>query len=234
MPRLPGDTLSRSVSYDRQTIASPNPLARFAHRSRHRLSLSLLERHAPTGGLVVDFGAGTGELLHQLGLLRPDLRRVAVEPYMPPRHADLPHLPDLAAVEAGTVDVLTAFEVLEHLSDQDIAAFVNDVTRTCKSGATLIVSVPIMHGLALPMKELNRALLFRRPSDYSAGELLYGLVGRLVQRTPDIRRSHKGFDHRALRTLLQGTFDLRSHISAPFGALPWWMNSQSFLVFAVR
>ncbi|WP_337956262.1 class I SAM-dependent methyltransferase [Devosia sp. ZB163] len=226
--------MNRSVSYDRQTIASPNPLARFAHRSRHRLSLALLEKHAPAGGLIVDFGAGTGEMLHQLGRRRSDLRRVAIEPYMQLLHADVSHLPNLASVEPRTVDVLTAFEVLEHLTDHEIAAFIADVSRTCKPGATLIVSVPIMQGLALPLKELNRVLLFRRPSDYSARDVLQGLFGRQVRRATDVRHSHKGFDHRALRVLLQGAFDLRSHFSAPLAALPWWANSQSFLVFSVR
>jgi hypothetical protein len=226
--------LAKSVSYAKQTISNPNPLARFAHRSRHQLSLSLIESHSPPGGLIVDFGAGTGEMLHQLGERRPDLRRVAIEPYMQVHHAGFAHLANLAQVEPGTVDVLAAFEVLEHLSDQDVAGFIADAVRACKPGAALILSVPIMQGLALPLKELNRILLFRRPSDHSVQELLQGLIGNPVQRTSDIRRSHKGFEHRALQALMQRTFDLQSHFSAPFTALPWWLNSQSFLVFSVH
>ena len=226
--------MGKSVSYDRQTIGSPNPLARFAHRSRHRLSLSLVERHAPPGGLVVDFGAGTGEMLHLLGARRPDLQRAAIEPYMQVRHEGFPHHASLARLEPATVDVLTAFEVLEHLSEPDIAGFIADALRVCKPGATLIVSVPIMQGLALPLKELNRALLFRRPSDHSVPELFRAIAGYPVPRAADIRRSHKGFDHRALRTRLEHALDLQSHFSGPLTALPWWANSQSFLVFTVR
>jgi hypothetical protein len=51
------------VSYDRQTVNSPNPLARFSHRSRVEKSASLVKRHLSEGGVVVDFGAGTGLLL---------------------------------------------------------------------------------------------------------------------------------------------------------------------------
>jgi tRNA G46 methylase TrmB len=71
------------ISYDRQTINSSNPIARFAHRARIRKSLTLAKKLAPAGATIVDFGAGTGTFLSSLGDERPDVSLFAVEPYMP-------------------------------------------------------------------------------------------------------------------------------------------------------
>ena len=46
----------------------------------------------------------------------------------------------------------------------------------------LIVSVPIMIGGALPLKELSRSILFRRSSEYSVSELFARFLGRMVER----------------------------------------------------
>jgi hypothetical protein len=59
------------VSYDQQTINSPNPLVRFAHRSRVAKSVALANKYLPQKGVVVDFRAITGLFLRTLGNERP-------------------------------------------------------------------------------------------------------------------------------------------------------------------
>ncbi|MBR1219995.1 methyltransferase domain-containing protein [Bradyrhizobium sp. U87765 SZCCT0131] len=218
-----------AVSYDRQTINSPNPLARYAHRSRVARSVALVEQHLPLNGNVVDFGAGTGLLLSSLGERRPDVGLFAIEPYMPPaRDPRLHYLHDFAAL-AVRPDVVSAFEVCEHLSDSETALFLANAWDALKQEGHLIISVPIMVGGALLLKELNRAVLFRRASDYSASELMAGTLGRTVPRPADRGPTHKGFDFRWLRDQLRQRFVVEEQILSPL-PLPWWANSQIFFV----
>ena len=85
-----------------------------------------------------------------------------------------------------------------------------------------------MQGLALPLKLASRRLLYRRRGDYRWGEVLRGLLGRPVPRAANVRASHKGFDHRALRRLLERHFTIEATRRSPFAWLPWWASSQVF------
>ncbi len=217
------------VSYDRQTINSPNPLARYAHRSRVARSVALADKDLPQSGVVVDFGAGTGLFLSTLGDKRADATLYAIEPYMPAASDPRIHyIPDFDKLTVSP-DLITAFETCEHLSDADAVRFLSNARDALKPAGKLIVSVPIMIGGALLMKELNRSILFRRKSDYSASELAAGVMGRSVARPEDRNPTHKGFDFRWLRGLIRERFVIETEILSPL-PLPWWANSQVFFI----
>lgn len=218
----------RQPSYQAQTLEHPNPMARLAHRARLRIGLRQAAALASRDGLVLDFGAADGLFLHRLGQRRPDLRRLAVEPFRPLAYPFIRLRRSLAEVESASVDLLTAFEVLEHLTAAELEDWILQARRVCRANAVLLVSVPVMQGLALPLKLASRRLLYRRSGDYRWGELLAGLLGRPVPRAANVRASHKGFDHRALRTLLARHFTLVATRRSPFPWLPWWANSQVF------
>ena len=96
-------------------------------------------------------------------------------------------------------------------------------------GGEVTVSVPVIGGPPLLLKEANQALLFRRRSDYSARELLAAsLAGRPAPQPDDIRVTHKGFDFRRLLDSLGERFEVIDTACTPFRALPWWLNSQVF------
>lgn len=217
------------VSYDRQTINSPNPLARYAHRSRVAKSVAFADKNLPQHGVVVDFGAGTGLFLSTLGDKRPDATLYAIEPYMPaasdPRIHYVPNFDKLTV----SPDLITAFETCEHLSDANAEQFLSESRHALKPDGKLIVSVPIMIGGALLLKELNRSILFRRKSDYSTAELAAGVLGRPVARPDERNPTHKGFDFRWLRGLIRERFVIESEILSPL-PLPWWANSQIFFI----
>jgi SAM-dependent methyltransferase len=223
--------MPRPVAYDRQTFNNPNPLARFAHRSRFRHALALMERNAGRGARVLDFGAGTGAFLHRLGQIRPDLERIAFEPFMPIRYPGMLRETAMENLASGSIDAICAFEVFEHLSEPFLHDFFSQASRILKPRGKIIASVPIMQGLALPVKELSRSLLFHRRSDHSTGELMSGLLGRPIERADDLLTSHKGFSHRALYNKLSQRFSLVDGFCSPFSAMPWWANSQVFWVF---
>ena len=224
--------MSREVPYEKQTLSHPNPVARYAHQARYRKSLALLTRLVPEGGTILDFGAGEGELLHRLAGLRPDIRLLAYEPYMKIKYPDIANLRNLEEIESDSIDLLCAFETLEHISDQQIDFFISEAMRICRTDAKIVVSVPIVHGPILPLKELSRCILFRRLSEYSIAELVRGVCGLRVERASNLQLSHKGFDYRLLRDRLGACFKAIEEFYSPFHRLPWWCNSQVFFVFA--
>ncbi len=226
--------MSPSVSYERQTRESPNPLARFAHRFRHTYGTEFLATLAPSGGSVVDFGAGTGALLQSLGDCRPDLATIAVEPYMPVTEFDGRVVASLDDVEAQSVDVLAAFEVCEHLPDQDVERFLVDAERVLRDDGRLVISVPIMVGPVVLLKVSNRAWLNRGRSEYSVRELGRALVGRDVPRPSDRGPTHKGFDFREFDKRVQASFRRCGVVRSPMRRLPWWANSQVFTTYQKR
>jgi hypothetical protein len=223
--------MAREIPYEEQTIDHPNPIARYAHQKRYTNSLQLADNLLPQGGTILDFGAGQGELLHRLALRRPDARLLAFEPFMEIKYPEVSSSGSMEMIEDKSVDVLCAFETLEHISDQQIKGFMGQAIRICKDDARIVVSVPIMQGAALPVKQAVRSILFRRQSDYSFGELARGVVGLHVDRAKDILLSHKGFDHRLLVDLLATELRLLRTGHSPFRSLPWWANSQAFFVF---
>jgi SAM-dependent methyltransferase len=221
------------VSYERQTVDSPNPIARFAHRSRVAKSVALAEKYLPQEGTVVDFGAGTGLFLSRLGDKRRDAGLYAIEPFMPPATDPRIHyVPDFPALRLEA-DLITAFEVCEHLLDDEPEKFLADAERSLKASGKLIVSVPIMIGGALLMKEVNKALLNRRGLEYSASELVAGMFGGAVARPAGNRWTHKGFDYRELRKIIACRFVIEREILSPL-PLPWWANSQIFFICRKR
>jgi 2-polyprenyl-3-methyl-5-hydroxy-6-metoxy-1,4-benzoquinol methylase len=226
---------NRTVSYRAQTLDTPNPVARYAHRQRYKASFDRVTRQVRQGGSVLDYGCGQGDFLNTLAELRPDLSLYGYDPesdHTPERYT---LVDDVVTVPAGSVDMVCCFETLEHLYDPEIAAFVDQSQRVLVDGGEVTISVPVIGGPPLLLKEANRALLFRRRSDYTARELLAAsLAGRPAPRPDDIRVTHKGFDFRRLLAMLGGRFEVTDTACTPFPALPWWLNSQVFACLRPR
>lgn len=220
------------ISYDEQTIAHPNPIARFAHKKRYENSLALVGKQIHPGATVLDFGAGQGEFLYKLKCLHPGVHAIAYEPFQTSKY-DIEYVTSIDSIESDTVDVLCAFEVIEHLTDNSFTEFIRQAQRICKPDGRLIISVPIMLGLALPVKEAVRSMLFRRPSDYNLIDIFRGTFGFPVTRTSNVLYSHKGFDFRNIFKSLSVKFKCTQVTLSPFASLPWWCNSQAFYSFSI-
>ncbi|MGB3165494.1 MAG: class I SAM-dependent methyltransferase [Alteraurantiacibacter sp.] len=223
-----------TLSYDRRTVDSPNPVVRFAHRSRMRTSIALADAHVPKGGRLIDFGAGTGTFLSSFAKSRKDISACAIEPYQEIADPDIEQMSDLADVASESVDAITCLEVCEHLTDEELDKFLADAHAALKPTGRLIVTVPIMYGLTLPVKEGSRMLIYRNGSQYSAKEMIRAVAGRSITRSERRQKSHKGFDFRWLRGKIERRFKIVERQTSPFGALPWWLNSQAIMVCARR
>lgn len=220
------------VAYQDQTVNTQNPIARYAHRARLRRSIRYASELLRVGGCMLDFGCGTGDFLRAFKAVRPDAALLGYEPFLSPGSEAFVRITDMNAVAPGSVDLLGCFEVLEHLTDEQVDRFILDAGRVLRPGGHLLASVPIIGGLTLLLKESNRMLLFRRRSEYGARELLRAaFLGIPGAQPPDRRFSHKGFDFGAMRARLSRRFSLQTESLCPFSPLPWWLNSQAFMVF---
>lgn len=220
---------TRTVSYAAQTLDTPNPIARYAHRRRYEASFARVSGEVRDGGTVFDYGCGQGDFLNTLADLRPDLTLIGFDPESGHEAERYTPVGDPTAVEPASVDLVCCFETLEHLYDDEIASFLDTADRVLVPGGDVLISVPVIGGPTLLLKEANRAILFRRRSDYTARELLAAaFAGRPAPRPDDIRVSHKGFDFRSLLARLGERCDVVDVSRSPFPTLPWWLNSQVF------
>ncbi len=132
----------------------PNPLLRWMAWRRVEVMAGLLAAHTPQGGRVLDYGCGTG-VLFEAALARAssvvgvDLVLTAARLWRDKRGLNGVTLlsPEAASadVEPGSVDVIVAAEVLEHIDDPtEVLAFFRRVLRP---GGKLLVSLPTENAL---------------------------------------------------------------------------------------
>lgn len=222
-----------SPSYARQTLESPNPIARFAHRTRHGFALAMVSDALPKGGTAVDFGAGPGTFVKLLRAERPDAQVVGYEPFM---GTGSEHVVRDRSLLPRRADVITALEVCEHLSPESIQEFVDFMKATLSDNGTAIVSVPIMVGPILLLKNLNFVLFKKPPYKYSFRELVSGVFYKPVSRFVNQQGmyTHKGFDWRNLRAILNQNFIITKETYSPFPWLYHGLNSQWFVALKKR
>lgn len=218
-----------AISYDKQTLNAANPIARFSHRVRFAKALHYLNIYTPHLGTVVDFGAGPGTMLSMLSDIREDIKIYAIEPYMAKSPDNRINYIDRFEQTTEKIDVISAFECCEHLFEHEIEKFLLDASNALTDEGKLIISVPIMVGLALPFKLLNMTFLLRHDPGYSLKEIVAGVFGWKVHRSESPRHSHKGFDFRKLKEKIGERFTIEYETASPF-YLPWWLNSQAFII----
>ena len=222
-----------NIPYSKQTIHTPNPIARFAHSKRYLFSRRQVMKYLRGGGTLLDFGCGNGDFLNQLSTLRSDIILYGYDPASKHAGKHYTKITDLAGIADHSVDIICCFETLEHLYDHERADFYRIADRLLTNTGKLILSVPIIGGPSLLLKELNRMMLFQRKSDYSLRELFYAsFMGVSAKRPENLRPTHKGFDFRKLENELRSNFCFHDKRYTPFSLFPWYLNSQVFFTLS--
>lgn len=186
----------------------PNSLPYLVNQRLKRKLLAWATERLPQGARVLDIGCARGDLLHQLGVVRPDLTlvgidlvpgmvRVARKNYQELHlaQADGTHLP----FETGTFDMVIVMHVLANLDPEEAApAVVREACRVSKGYVCLelknrfVLNTQLnIRAVMLKIPLLNRLCLhlFATPHDaqlvevyaHNPRRLLAGLeeVGRL-------------------------------------------------------
>ena len=216
--------------YDAQTINSPNPFARFAHRNRIKRSLEYTIPRTKLGK-ILDYGCGSGVLVSRLNKIKSD-SAVGYEPYMRERtQQNLPIYSDYQdALRLGPYHTVTLFETIEHLTRDELEEFLQRCTEVLDAKGSILISAPIEIGPALLLKEANRTLQRIPKPQYGFLELIkaafLGIPGR---RAENIKSHHKGYDFRRTLDFLASRGWSSTILS--YGPLPlkhWYGNSQVF------
>jgi len=220
------------LSYADQTIDSPNPFARYAHRGRLQRALNLALPRIGTSKLL-DYGCGSGAFIAELRALKKDA--VGYEPFMNERSA--PGLPIYSNIDEvsslGPYGLITLFETIEHLENRQIDEFLATCRKLLSGSGTVLLSAPIEIGPGLLLKEFNRYMRQPRHSrhcGYSWSELLKAsLFGIAPEREPGILSNHKGFDFRqVIRCLESRGWCTEILVCSPLPIGMWYGNSQVF------
>ena len=158
------------TDYERRTVLSRNPLARLSHRARVGEALALIEKHLPAGGVMLDFGCAHGELLVQVKGRVRSARLYGLDPLRD--GVGYTHLRSPAECDGLSFDLITAFEVLEHLDENGTDTFFRLASTHLNQRGLCIVSVPNMLGPALLPKLVHAALFSGSALHYSAPEVV--------------------------------------------------------------
>ena len=224
------------VSYEKQTVDNPNPIARFAHRTRLKKSKRLLMPLLGASAVLLDYGCGQGKFLHDIAIEikeeKPGVVLLGYDPYMSAQYDDFRIVSDPTAIAPQSITILTCLEVCEHLTDSETREFVDFALHALAPNGRMLVTVPIMTGPPVLVKELSRSILFRRRSDMTGSELLKAaFLGIPARRADDIKASHRGFDWRVTRRTLLENFRC---IKIEYSPLPFknpYAQSQVMMLF---
>ena len=223
--------------YDLHTFNSENLLARFAHHSRYKLGLKLINVNKN----VLDFGCGDGRFLNELFEKKNIGELIGYEPYM---ESDIfknisifKEWPEILAKskKLGGFDNVVCFEVLEHLNIKNQIKLLNRVHKVIKENGVFIISVPIEKGLPALVKNLRRIIIHYDPNVYNFKNIFASILGKKTKwmkehRKEEIYLSHSGFFFDELEQVLSQTFSIEERKFSPFNGFGYNLNSQVFYI----
>ena len=150
-------------------------------RPRAERAVELARRHGAGTGTLVDVGAGYGTFCEEVLRLGAFERVIALEPE--PHLAETCRGKGLEVIEApveraalATADVVTSFEVLEHLFSP--RAFVEQCAGVLRSGGLLMLTCPNVYGFDVAMLGESSATVDAEHLNYLHPASLGGLLER--------------------------------------------------------
>jgi SAM-dependent methyltransferase len=228
--------MGKKVDYERQTLDNPNPIARFAHRTRFKLSKQIVYKLVAENSVVLDFGCGHGRFLNEISseniIKQNNCKLLGYDPYLQINFDNFTVVNDSALIPDDSVDIITCLEVIEHLYDDEIDAFLDFATKKLTQTGKILVTVPIMIGPAIFPKEFFRAILHRSwPTIKFIDVVKSGLFGISAPRAIDVKTSHQGFDWRVTKQKISDVFSLKRLYFSPIPGIGWYGNSQAIMIF---
>jgi 2-polyprenyl-3-methyl-5-hydroxy-6-metoxy-1,4-benzoquinol methylase len=250
---LSNDQLLRDGDYARKQIYCPSRIVRWSHGSRFDLARRLVTPGA--GGRLLDYGCGDGTFIAMVHREFREAVGVDVDPgQIAECQARLGRLPgvrfglarDVGPADAGSWDVVTCMEVLEHCLTAERRRVLDVLAAAVKPGGRVVMSVPIEIGPSIVGKQLVRLVAglrrlgdYRHREKYSPAEIVRSVLGRRLDRIVFSGtgadgayqyHGHKGFDYRDLANEIATRFTIAQRLFSP---MPWLgpvLNSQVWFV----
>jgi SAM-dependent methyltransferase len=134
----------------------------FWFRSRNELLDWALQRYFPHARSFLELGCGTGVVLANLHLRRPDLELAGGEPFTAGLHIARERMPDVPLYRLDgrrlpfeeEFDVVGAFDVLEHVDEDEQT--LQQMYQATRPGGGILVSVPQHRWLWSAVDEYSR------------------------------------------------------------------------------
>lgn len=237
-------------SYASYTYEHPSWLVRYPHLKRMRLVSGIITATPVASWL--DYGAGDGAVAayaYRTREFRP-VRTVLYEPWDEIRgqipSAAIPGVEivgDLRPLGDARFDLITAFEVLEHLPLPERIRFYQYAASHLEPGGRCLIEIPVEYGPILLLKEYGRQFLKGRRTEYRLAELLKAAFLNAVEDSADrfdpldTRTSispHRGFDTTLFLEELAVIGDIASLRPSPFARLPAMLNQCLLIDFRPR
>lgn len=239
------------MSYTDRLFKEGSTLTRFSHQARAKKTLTLIRASGKsTFNRVLDYGCADGwflKALYDKGMTRQGIGVDINDDDLAKSRAlfaDTPAFQFIKTTELSPdlerkFDLAVCLETLEHVADSRVA--LANIHRLCTPDATILLSVPIEVGTSLLMKMTGRYLtglrdktyrFYNSEEPYSFREAIEAGVFwstknlKCTHNVAEIsHRGHKGFDYRALRSLVQAHFDILSTDFSPFPLTKQFLNS---------
>lgn len=180
-PRL-ADTLSGFDPRDFETLARIEP-GHFWFEPRNRLLGALCARHAPAARRILEIGCGTGFVLAEHARRLPGARLVGAELHPSGLRvarerlvgrAEFVQMDARAIPAAGVFDLIGAFDVLEHIAEDEAATAA--MRRALAPGGLLALAVPQHPELWSTADDVAHHVRRYRPGDLEAKLVATGLA----------------------------------------------------------
>jgi SAM-dependent methyltransferase len=239
---MPGE----AKTYSELTFSDRNPIKRFLQRSRLTYAIKMSRRaHSPR--VILDFGAGNGELCKSLRPLYPHSRIFCYEPtpaLMREAKENLLHtqrvefLSQLDEVKPSSVDIVFCLEVFEHLPKEETADALRSIATVLSEVGYLVVGVPIETSIPALYKGVFRMSRRYGAFDAMPGNILACIAGRPPLTRPKVEIAagryyyphHVGFDHRRFESTLGTSFDIETMSATPIPVLGAHLNPEVYFL----
>ncbi|WP_288208089.1 class I SAM-dependent methyltransferase [uncultured Parabacteroides sp.] len=223
--------------YSKRTYESGNLLRRYAQRTRFSKALQLVKENSTGSVHLLDVGTGDGFFLQEIEpVVKGDF--IGLEPYMEPlenvRNKILGSWPDINnyVVAHGKFDIVTSFEVFEHLNAQLQSETLQQIANVLKKNGVVIISVPIELSFPSLIKNIFRKISAGKNDDYYTWKRIWKSIwGKPI---PECRQeaylSHMGFYYTDLEKIFQERYKIENKFYSPLPYLGYNFNSQVFYV----
>lgn len=227
------------------TFKDKNPIKRKLQYRRLRDAIQLAD--LSLASVVLDFGAGNGELCKSIALLQPQIKVICYEPATKMMEEARENLAGLNQVEfcteaqsiaKGSVDLLYCLEVFEHIPEDETPIALSQMYSILRDQGVAVIGVPIEIGLPALYKGIFR--MTRRFGEFDAKPLnilrsalvFPPRVRPVAVMEPNVRyhRDHMGFDYRRFREILRQRFQILRTSTSPFGLFGTLVNPEFYFI----